>query len=77
MKDTNASQEVTRSLISITNMSTCCKVLEIIFNRDLMGIPFSDFDNEVLSSFNDVKSKIEGPNFKNVSQKYISDRSNY
>jgi hypothetical protein len=76
MKDTNTSQEVSRSLISITNMSTCCKVLEIIFNRELTGTPFLCFDSEVLTSFNDIKSKIEGPNFKSVSQKYISDQIN-
>jgi len=74
MKETNTSQEVSRSLISITNMSTCCKVLEIIFNRELTGIPFSDFECDVLTSYNEGKSKIEGPNFKNVSQKYISDQ---
>jgi len=76
MKETNTSQEISRSLISITNMSTCCKVLEIIFNRELTGIPFSGLDSEVLTSFNEIKSKMEGSNFKNVSQKYISDQIN-
>ncbi len=74
MTANNSSKEVSRSLISITNMSTCCKILEIIFNRELSGNPYSDFNREVLISYNEGKRTIEGSDFKPVSEKYISDQ---
>jgi hypothetical protein len=67
MKKANTSQEVSRSLISLTNMSSCSTVMEIIFNKELSGIPFSNLDSEVLMCYIEKKNK-------KISQKYVSDQ---
>ena len=64
--------EISKHLLSITKMSTCCEILEILLNAELDSKPLSNFEDDVLNYYNDKKRRCEGESFKNVSCEHIS-----
>lgn len=72
MKKNTPSHEISKSLISITNMSACCEILEIILNKELKDNVLFNNEDDILNTYNERKSQIYGENYKNVSLNHIN-----
>jgi hypothetical protein len=72
MSKESAGNEITKHQISTTIMSTCCEILEIISECERSEKKFSNFEEGILSEYNEKKRKHEAESFSPVKIDHIS-----